>query len=219
MTNINAALVNMHRNLVLNDYVENKMTGLLSSFLEDSSSPSKAFAEFLPRIAQRISGQIEHIHHDGDLSYKEAFAHHHCYYLVNGFMSLLGEADCEPEALVMIDNAGNAAHYLVKATIADKVCYIDAYGIHSNTDMITSRYRDTTIVEIVAFDPCDDSDPHYQTFIDKVCDLYDMAEGVLAENGNEPETEDTVDFLEFVESAMALETFGFCLTHDIADEF
>ncbi|MFS1428534.1 hypothetical protein LMH73_015635 [Vibrio splendidus] len=219
MNNINHSLSQMHRTSIFNDYVEKKVEQLLPSFLDDSLQPSQTMETLLPRISERIAGQISHIHHSGDMYYKEVFAHCHCYYLVNGLMSLLSKADCEPESLVMTNKEGEAAHYLVRATIAGKLCYIDAYGIHSNLEMITTRYRDTEIMNTVVFDHCDDGDPYYQAFIDKNCDLYDMVEGVLEVNNLETETDNTVDFLEFIEEALALEVFGYCLTHDIQEAF
>jgi len=122
---------------------------------------------------QISSENFNEILYEHSYSFKEIYAHNRCYVL---FEALQNELSLyfETKGMILIDNNNKAAHYVTQIISNRKSYYIDAYGIFTSLENITSRYKNTTITESIPFDPNDDNHHYYQKFKDQMIETYDM---------------------------------------------
>lgn len=126
--------------------------------------------------------------------FKEMFAHRYCYLIVEGIESLLAHLGFEAQVLILIDEKGEDAHYLIEFNHNNQNWFVDAYGLFDSLDTIKARYPSNTIVKSHIFDPQDDSDAFYDRYKDCGCDLFDTLQGHSETHHNNDTTEDICDY-------------------------
>lgn len=131
---------------------------------------------------------------EGYTAFKELFAHEKCYLIVEGLDIIVSELGYQSHTLVLIDDKGDDAHYLVQFNAFKQDWYLDAYGLFGSLEAIKSRYRDTNIVECKPCDPNDEYFVFHEQYKNRHCELFDALEASAIENHNIESMEEIADF-------------------------
>lgn len=140
-----------------------------------------------------LSDRNDHII-EGYAMFKELFAHDKCYLIVEGLDNIVNAIGYQSTMLVLIDDEGNDAHYLVQFNANEQDWYIDAYGLFTSLDTIKARYKNTNIVECKPCDPNDESFTFYEQYKDRCTGLYDSIEASAKEHHDIDSIGDIMDF-------------------------
>jgi hypothetical protein len=133
---------------------------------------NKKLEQLVVKLTALIKPNTQSLTYSGSESFKEVFAHSHCYVMCEAMHEELSN-HYEVNCVLLIDDNNEVVHYLTKVTINNQPLYIDAYGVFSELEQVKARYANTTISNIEYLDPCDDKAPRYQKLKDLMIDTYD----------------------------------------------
>jgi len=145
--------------------------------ITDINQSTKVIDESIARLCVQLSTQLTSattkLVYDDYLDFKEMYAHSRCYVLFESLHYELG-LYFDVNGVLLIDDNGDVAHYVVSFEYESLTFYIDAYGVYSSLEDIKKRYKGTVISRIDTLDPSDDGAPHYQQLNDRMIETYDL---------------------------------------------
>ncbi len=182
MSSLEKTINEFARNIQLDSTITSEIDSLskivdLNKEIDKINARIKKHLKVIKKEMRKGSGKIEH---EGNLPFKETFAHHKCYLLLDGMLDAHRlDSDLGVESIVLLDENKNAVHYLCEITYNNETYYADAYGYFKDLQDITDRYKTTSISEKRYFDTNDDSDPLFTVYRDNQSELADEIEECL----------------------------------------
>ncbi|MDF9399080.1 hypothetical protein [Vibrio sp. 1180_3] len=209
------------RTLELNGQISRGIANNTHSSVTDAMALLESqIKPYLSQLYNLIENGRTCINYDGDIIFKETYAHHACYVLLDGFEYMFRlDSRFECNNLVIHDAQGAPAHYLVKLMVLGHELYMDAYGIYDDLEKIKQRYKNCILLETIQFDEDNSECKHFQQYRDQSMELIDMVEGELEAQGKSTDMTHVMDTLDYYQTMLAFTVLRNCIDHDIANLF